>query len=157
MENDINGAFCWYQNNPDNFKNEYGALYNWYAVQTGKICPTGWHVPSDDEYIALILGFIGAQNIAGGKMKEAGLTHWLSPNTGASNESGFTGLPAGRRYYYDGTFITIGELGYFWTSTEDDEEDVYAGVGILHYNSIELEGDTYSKPNGMSVRCLKNK
>jgi uncharacterized protein (TIGR02145 family) len=145
-------AYCWFDNDSATYKYVYGALYNWYAVNTGKLCPAGWHVPSNEEYMTLVT-IIGGMDVAGGKMKESGTTHWLSPNTGATNESGFTGLPGGRRYYYDGTFIKIGELGFFWTSTED--EVVYGGIGILHYDSAALEGDGYSKPNGMSVRCIK--
>jgi len=146
-------GYCWYDNDSLTYKSTYGALYNWFAVNTGKLCPTGWHVPTDPEYMQLV-NDMGGLIVAGGKIKEAGLTHWISPNTGATNETGFTGLPGGRRYFYDGTFITIGQLGYFWSSTEN--EGVYGGVGIMHYNSAELEGDAYSKPNGMSVRCMKD-
>jgi uncharacterized protein (TIGR02145 family) len=109
-------------------------------------------VPTNDEFIAFVT-YLGGLEIAGGKMKEEGTTHWLSPNTGATNETGFTALPGGRRYYYDGTFINLGALGYYWSADED--EGIYGGVGILHYNSVEIEGDSYSKPNGMSVRCIK--
>ncbi|MBN2665560.1 MAG: fibrobacter succinogenes major paralogous domain-containing protein [Bacteroidales bacterium] len=147
-------AYCWYNNDATTFKNVYGALYNWFAVQTGKLCPAGWHVPDNDEFIEFVT-FLGGLSVAGGKLKETGTSHWLSPNTGATNESGFTALPGGRRSIItNGTFVTMGEIGFYWSADED--EIVYGGIGILHYNSAEIEGDAYSKPNGMSVRCIKD-
>ncbi|MBG0859550.1 MAG: T9SS type A sorting domain-containing protein [Bacteroidales bacterium] len=146
-------GYCWYNNDSLTYKPAYGALYNWFTVNTGKLCPTGWHVPKNDEFIAFVT-YLGGLEMAGGKLKETGTTHWLSPNTGATNETGFTALPGGRRYYYDGSFMSRGQLGYYWSATED--EVIYGGVGILHYNSVEIEGDSYSKPNGMSVRCMKD-
>ena len=74
-----------------------GVLYNWPAVMTEGICPSGWHIPSDEEFTELT-DFLGGESVAGGKMKEAGLDHWNSPNTGATNSSGWTGLPGGYRY-----------------------------------------------------------
>ena len=73
-------------------------LYNWYAVNTGKLCPEGWHVPTDDEW-TILTDYLGGKSVAGGKLKETGTSHWLSPNTGATNETGFTGLPTGYRNY----------------------------------------------------------
>ncbi len=146
-------AYCWYNNDASTYKAVYGALYNWFAVQTGILCPTGWHVPDNNEFIAFVT-YLGGLSEAGGKLKETGTSHWLSPNTGATNESGFTALPGGRRYIMNGTFVKMGELGFYWSADED--EVVYGGIGILHYNSAEIEGDSYSKPNGMSVRCLKD-
>jgi uncharacterized protein (TIGR02145 family) len=146
-------GYCWYNNDSLTYKPAYGALYNWFAVNTTKLCPTGWHVPSNDEFIAFVT-YLGGLDVAGGKIKETGTTHWFSPNTGATNETGFTGLPGGRRYYYDGSFISLGALGYYWSATED--EVIYGGIGILHYDSAAIEGDGYSKPNGMSVRCIKD-
>jgi len=152
-KNLITPGYCWYDNDPITYKSVYGALYNWYAASSGKLCPTGWHVLTEDEYEVLVI-YLGGLSDAGGKLKETGLTHWISPNTGATNETGITGLPGGRRYYDDGTFISIGELGYYWTSTED--EVIWGSMGILHYDSAVLEPDGYSKPNGMSVRCIKD-
>ena len=86
-------AYAWYDNDIIN-KNIYGALYNWYTVGTDKLCPTGWHVPSKEEYITLA-EFAGGEDIAGGKLKETGTTHWKSPNTGATNELGLSALPGG--------------------------------------------------------------
>ena len=89
-------GYCWYDNDVNN-KNLYGGLYNGYCVITGKLCPTGWHVPTDSEWTELS-DYLGGDDVAGGKMKETGTTHWLSPNTDANNESGFTGLPGGYRH-----------------------------------------------------------
>ncbi|MBI5010148.1 MAG: fibrobacter succinogenes major paralogous domain-containing protein, partial [Bacteroidia bacterium] len=87
-------GYCWYNNDATTYKSTYGALYNWYAVNTGKLCPIGWHVPSDDEW-TLLTTFRGGYSVAGGKLKETGTLHWTSPNTGATNETGFTALPGG--------------------------------------------------------------
>ena len=106
----------------------YGRLYNWYAVADSRnIAPTGWHVPSDAEWkqLEMYLGMSQSEadglavrgTTEGGKMKEAGTTHWLNPNTGATNESGFSGLPGGYRGY-NGSYYGIGGIADFWSSTE---------------------------------------
>jgi uncharacterized protein (TIGR02145 family) len=158
------GAYCWYNNDAKTNKNVYGALYNWYAVNTGKLCPIGWHVPTVTEWTTLG-AFLGGDDVAGGKMKEADLTHWSSPNTGATNESGFTGLPGGLRgnnmFRYPSTFGEIGRRAFFWTSTEVpceagcDPAVPYRGLG---YNFIFIDV-SYSGAImnlGFSVRCVKN-
>lgn len=100
------GAYCWYTNS-NGFEQPYGKLYNWYAVIDSRgLCPTGWHVPSDAEWTTLT-DYLGGTSIAGGKMKETSTTHWISPDSGATNESGFTGLPGGNRNS-DGTFLFLG-------------------------------------------------
>jgi uncharacterized protein (TIGR02145 family) len=89
------GAYCWYNNDAATYKATYGALYNWYAVADSRnIAPTGWHVPTDAEWTTLTT-FLGGESVAGGKLKETGTNHWTSPNTGATNETGFTALPGG--------------------------------------------------------------
>jgi uncharacterized protein (TIGR02145 family) len=118
-------GYCWYNNVPANLI-AYGALYNWYAINTASngnknVCPTGWHVPTDGEWTTLT-NALGGTGVAGGKMKEAGLAHWVTPNTGATNESGFAGLPGGYRKG-DGTFVNVGSYGYWWSSTEDYTTD----------------------------------
>ena len=87
-------AYGWYDNNVAN-KTPYGALYNWYAVNTSKLCPYGWHVPSDVDWTRL-KSYLGGEDVAGGKLKEAGTNHWDSPNTGATNDSGFSALPVSK-------------------------------------------------------------
>jgi uncharacterized protein (TIGR02145 family) len=116
------GAWCYYANNSTN-GTTFGKLYNWYAVAgihdtdpntPNKIlAPTGWHVPSDAEWTSLIT-FLGGSSVAGGKMKSTN-TLWQSPNTGANNESGFTGIPGGLRYYLDGVYFDLGGAGNWWS------------------------------------------
>jgi uncharacterized protein (TIGR02145 family) len=95
------GAWCWYNNDSANGA-VYGKLYNWYAVNDPRgLAPEGWHIPSDAEWTTLTT-FLGGEGVAGGKMKERGITHWIYPNTDATNSSGFTGLPGGVRYFLGG-------------------------------------------------------
>ncbi|MGV9003096.1 FISUMP domain-containing protein [Flavobacterium sp.] len=115
------GAWCYYQNNTANGAT-YGKLYNWYAVNDPRgLAPAGYHIPSDAERITLTT-FLGGESIAGGKMKST--TGWNSPNTAATNSSGFTGLPGGCRNDY-GSFYFIGETGYWWSSSEDDATNAW--------------------------------
>ena len=145
------GAYCWYNNNIS-YKDVYGALYNWYAVQTGKICPTGWHVPSQEEWMEMI-NHTGGIPVAGGRMKEAGTTHWLSPNTGATNESGFTALPGGS-YYGGKHFSNMGIAAFFWSSSQIGINSAW--VRYLSCNYSDVRRIQYKKEYGFSVRCLKD-
>ncbi len=156
------GAYCWYDNNASN-KNTYGALYNWFAANSGKLCPTGWHVPSKADFETLILGQ-GGDAAAGGKLKEKGLTHWHDPNTGADNSSGFTALPGGQRYISDyGSvasllFEGIKSMGLWWTTTPYSGQTTIPHayyLGIWYDNASAVTG---SRPrlSGMSVRCIKD-
>jgi uncharacterized protein (TIGR02145 family) len=138
-------AYCWYNNNAF-YKTTYGTLYNWYAATSNKLCPTGWHVPTDDEWMVLI-NDLGGESIAGGKLKESGTSHWYSPNTGATNKSGFTALPAGCRYYL-AEFIGFGSWGLWWS--------IPNYVPFLHYQKTNIEFDSSIKHYGLSVRCLKD-
>ena len=145
-------AYCWYNNDPDTYKDPYGALYNWYAVNTGKLCPSGWHVPTHDEWTALT-DYLGGGVVAGGKLKESGILHWDSPNVDATNETGFTGLPGGARQ--DGGFMFLGISGSWWTSTEYNSS--WAFERGLNYNSGSVFWVSFNpKTNGYSVRCLKD-
>jgi uncharacterized protein (TIGR02145 family) len=146
------GGFCWYNNDSTN-KKVYGALYNWYAVATNKLCPKGWHVPSDDEWMSLQT-FSGGAQFAGGKLKEKGISNWKSPNTGATNSFGFTALPAGFRSF-KGSFSFIGKSAYWWTSTEDFKTN--ANFYSIRYKYSNLYQYIADKPNGFCVRCLLNK
>jgi len=148
---DTDGAYCWYHNDIKN-KDIYGAIYNFYAAGTGKLCPKGWHVPTKDEWIALGTTLGGDVN-AGGLLKEAGLEHWKSPNTDATNESGFTALPGGVRMT-NGAFNFIWENTYWWSSTESG---TYAYGSYVTYDSAALNSGTLSaKEGGMSIRCIKD-
>ena len=149
------GALCNYDNS-ESIAAVYGRLYNWHAVNTGKLCPEGWHVPSKEEWTTLI-DYLGGEEIAGGKLKESGFNHWLSPNEGASNESNFTALPGGIR---DGKgFHNLGERTWFWTSTETNSLIVpnnHAESVLLFYNEIYVMNMNRNKPYGIAVRCIKD-
>lgn len=144
------GAWCYYNNDPANAA-VYGKLYNWYAVTDPRgLAPSGWHIPTDAEW-TILTTFLGGESVAGGKMKEAGTMHWLSPNTEATNESGLTILPGGAG---NGNFLGIGKFGYFWSSSEFNtlfgwERTLYNFAG----NVGILGGEKWS---GRSVRCLKD-
>ena len=153
-------AYCWYKNDAATYKATYGALYNWYAVNKGKLCPAGWHVPTDVEWHSLILymdpaAILGSveSSLAGGKLKETGLTHWLTPNSGATNESGFTALPGGCRLS-DATFTDVGFRGYWWGSTESSTPSAY--YRTMNYLDVYVLRDIFSKQYGLSVRCVRN-
>jgi uncharacterized protein (TIGR02145 family) len=150
-------GYCWYKNDPATYKTPYGALYNWYAVNTGKLCPTGWHVPTDAEWTRLTT-YLGGETVAGGKMKSTGTIGggtglWQNPNTGATNESGFTGVPAGC-LNIDGTFIGIGYSSYCWSSSDYDIGSAW--LRYLDANNSNVLKVGVSKSNGFSVRCLRD-
>jgi len=141
------GAFCYYGNNP-NMNGIYGALYNFYTTIDGRyLCPTGWRVPSQEEWEVLIEN-LGGESIAGGKMKEAGTLHWNSPNKGATNESSFTGLPAGYRDN-NGEFNEMGVYGKWWSTSND------SSYRYLSFNDASLSKENNYKVFGTSIRCLK--
>jgi uncharacterized protein (TIGR02145 family) len=145
-------AYCWYNNNEAANKNVYGAMYNWYAVNTGMLCPAGWHVPSDADWLALT-NYLGGDEIAGGKLKEAGTVHWTTPNTEASNESGFTALPGGYRNKY-GTFSGFGGFCYWWCSNEYDP--TLAFYRMLYYTSSFVLRTGNNKLDAFYVRCVRD-
>ena len=145
------GALCDYGNIPSNSET-YGKLYNWHAVNTGKLCPTGWHVPSDAEWTELT-DYLGGTSVVGGKLKETGTTHWASLNTGATNETGFTALPGGYRIF-NGPFSYIGYFGYWWSATKLGANDAW--YRRMFYNASSVDRDYYDKELGFSVRCLKD-
>jgi uncharacterized protein (TIGR02145 family) len=144
-------GFCWY-NNDDSYKDTYGAIYNGYAIVKGNLCPDGWHIPSVDEWRELSSA-LGDSTIAGGKMKEAGADHWLSPNKGADNSSGFDGLPSGIRYF-EGTFSSIQTYTAIWSSTETSDDNLWSAG--LYYADSGLSLNHKNKRYGFSVRCIKN-
>ncbi|MBA7527477.1 hypothetical protein ES705_19653 [subsurface metagenome] len=145
-------GYCWYNNDEASYKNTYGALYNWYTVNTGKLCPTGWHVPTDSEW-TILTDYLGGYSVAGGKLKETGTTHWNSPNTGATNESGFTALPGGYRTN-SGAFNNVGSNGNWWSSTESSS--TYAWHRSMNYSSSNVYRDYSGKSYGFSVRCVRD-
>jgi uncharacterized protein (TIGR02145 family) len=146
------GAWCYYENNTANGP-VYGKLYNWYAVNDPRgLAPLGYHVPTDAEWTTLTT-FLGGEAVAGGKMKSTGTSLWLSPNTYATNSSGFTGLPGGSRSD-DGTFDDIGSNGFWWSSSE--LATPYAWNRYLGYNFGFAGRGSYVKAVGFSVRCLRD-
>jgi len=146
-------AFCWYTNDAVSFNATYGALYNWYTVNTGKLCPSGWHIPDDAEWTTLFT-YLGGESVTGGKLKETGTTHWLSLNVGASNESGFTARPGGYRYILEGSFYWMANAGYWWSSKDYDISN--AMYESLQYISSWVVRSYLPKNCGFSVRCLKD-
>jgi len=137
----------------------YGGLYQWNemmnytttAVVQG-ICPDGWHLPTDAEWTSLTT-YLGRESVAGGKMKETGTTHWVSPNTGATNSSGFTGLPGGYRSS-NGAFNNSGYNGTLWSSSENSTTNAWSR--FLYYSSANVSRANYAKGYGFSVRCLRD-
>jgi uncharacterized protein (TIGR02145 family) len=153
-------GYCWYGNDEATYKAPYGAIYNWYVVDSasngGKnVCPTGWYVPSDEEW-DILATYLGGADVAGGKLKEEGTTHWLSPNEGATNETSFTALPGGYCNANIGVFDGIGYWGFWHSSSpwarsswESDNYYITASDKNFWFNY-------YDKRIGISIRCLKN-
>ncbi len=164
---DTSDAYCFYgdSNNDGNVDityPDYGALYS-YAAAIGDnwmrennpgqgVCPDGWHLPTDAEWTTLT-DYLGGESIAGGKMKEIGTTHWNNPNTGATNESGFTAFANGA-HKSDGTYMYFGSTGYWWTATEYNSYNIY--IRRISYNSGAITRTFANRPNGYSVRCIKD-
>ena len=145
-------GYCWYNNDEVTYKNTFGALYNWYTVNNGNICPTNWHVPSHAEW-TILTDYLGGTSVAGGKLKETGTTHWNSPNSDATNESGFTALPGGT-CRSTGEFGYIGNYGDWWSATEYDATRSWNRY--LYYGFSEINSGLYTKDAGFCIRCLKD-
>ncbi|MCX6303051.1 MAG: expansin EXLX1 family cellulose-binding protein [Bacteroidia bacterium] len=144
-------SYCWYDNNETANKNTYGALYNWYSINTGRLCPAGWRLPTNTETASLV-SYLGTAD-AGSKLKEAGTSHWTG-NTGATNESGFKALPGGYRDGNDGVFSGIGNNNYMWGFNEDNINNAWSHY--LTATGSELTEASKLKQYGYSVRCIKN-
>jgi len=153
------GAYSDVFNKPT-LSNTYGRLYNWFVVNDSrKICPINWHIPTNTEW-TLLITYLGGESVAGGKLKETDTLHWKAPNTGATNESGFTALPSGARGS-DGSFgidTFLGKFCSWWTSTGDTTEPThsYALDWFLSNTTRNIVWASQTKQNGFSVRCLKN-
>jgi uncharacterized protein (TIGR02145 family) len=146
----ITEAYCNVLNDANN-ASVYGRFYNWYAVTDSRnLAPAGWHIPSDAEWTTL-MNYLGTN--AGGMLKETGTTHWNTPNTGATNSTGFTGRAAGDRSY-TGLFHYIGEYACWWCTTQYSTNDAWEYV--LRYNSSGYTRMSYSKGLGLNVRCVKD-
>ena len=138
-----------YENNESNAK-IYGYLYNWETAK--KVCPSGWHLSSKDDWSAL-LTYLGGESFAGDKLKEAGTGHWQKPISAATNESGFTAIPGGFRNE-NGEFYVLGYNCWWWCSTEEDTER--ANQVLIFGHTKEVTISYINKNNGFSVRCVKN-
>ena len=159
------GAYCYYNNDSATYAAVYGKLYNWNAVAgiydasslstpslRKNLAPAGYHIPTDAEFTTLITT-LGGTAVAGGKMKEAGTSHWTTPNTGADNSSGFGGLPGGIRYNI-GIFDFIGKKGFWYSSTEISATE--AVCFVLNYDNSYVNRYNFYKADGYSVRCIRN-
>jgi uncharacterized protein (TIGR02145 family) len=156
-------AWCNFGNDV-NFDATYGKLYNWFAAAEPSICPQGWHLPTDSEWQELELalgmppdelnvsGFRGSAQNVGGRMKTMVL--WNDPNSGATNEIGFAGLPCGYRTYDQGMFDNLGVFGYYWSTTESGANNAWARG--LYYNNIGASRDAYIKRTGFCLRCVRD-
>jgi uncharacterized protein (TIGR02145 family) len=151
-------AYAWYKMDSARYAIPYGALYKWYTLSSGKLCPTGWHLPEDDEWTTL-MNYLGGTDNAGGLLKEAGTVHWSSPNTGATNQSGFTALPA--ETYYSPPREPGLECG-FWTFTKTYPYKTETGMldynraWVLYANKATFSPAIFSKEIGLSIRCIKD-
>ena len=147
------GAWCYYNNASANGL-IYGKLYNWYAVNDPRgLAPVGWHIPSHAEWNTLS-NFLGGSSVAGGFMKETGTLHWRSPNTAATNSSGFTALPAGFLDSGGASFLTINDNANWWSTTEVSIAGAY--YRYMNYTNNTLYVNGVNKKQGNSVRCVKD-
>jgi uncharacterized protein (TIGR02145 family) len=153
---DRTGAYCWYENDLPSHGVVLGALYNQYAVdnarglvyfERGGVQETGWKVPSASEFDELI-AIMDSVTVAGGNLKEVGLSHWATPNTGATDRVGFKALPGGKRSETDGSFSEIGDSAYFWTT-----DALYSY--LIQYNDSSIFAWLNAKAGGLSVRCMR--
>lgn len=156
-DNSTDKAYCFYDNNDNS---DYGALYTWAAASNGVafttvdvqgVCPDGWHLPNDSEWneLGVYLGY----DVAGGKIKEVGTSHWETPNSGATNSTGFTALPGGYRWQ-DGDFAEQTRLAFWWTSVQESAD--YADLWYVNNGSSSLIDKSDPKSMGYSVRCIKD-
>lgn len=157
-------GMCWYNNDSVSYDSLYGALYNWYSIWGGNLCPSGWHIPEDNEWQvleislgmtpsdAILTGYRGTGQ--GNKLKESGTSVWAPPNSGADNSSGFSGLPAGKRSDGGGDFSGMGNFGYWWTSSGYLSDFIW--YRILSCDETGVFRGYHNKGHGYSVRCIRN-
>ncbi len=146
-------AYCNYKNTANNDTiATHGRLYNWYTVNTGKLAPAGWHIPSDAEWTELTT-YLGGESVAGPKLKEIGAINWYTDYSYATNESGFTALPGGYRKY-NGEFSNINNYARWWSSTEESSSDAW--LRDMDDSFIDSLIDSDCKFLGLSVRCVKD-
>jgi len=145
--------YQWVYDANENNVTTYGRLYTWFAATDNRnVCPKGWHVPTDVEWSALN-SFLGGEGASGGKLKETGLNHWITPNSDANNSSGFAAIPGGWRYY-DGASEYLGYFSYWWSSTEGNVDNAWWRQ--VNYVNPNFSRNTMNKKYGLSVRCIKD-
>ena len=145
-------GYCWYDNDSSTYKVNYGALYNWHVVNTGKLCPAEWHIPTNTEWTTLV-NFLGGPSYSLGKLKERGTSHWITSNADATNESGFTALPGGYRFS-TGPFDSNRLANCWWLANEYNSlQASYTGINI---KSVTLGYFHENKRWGFSIRCIKD-
>jgi uncharacterized protein (TIGR02145 family) len=153
ISNEDSPKYQWAFGGYDTSATKYGRLYTWYTVTDNRnICPAGWHVPSDAEWTTLTT-YLGGESVAGGKLKETGITHWLTPNIGATNESGFLALPGGSRDY-GGSFGNYRHAGTWWSSTSTSALDAFSRS--MYHDETSTDRSANDKHFGFSVRCVKD-
>jgi uncharacterized protein (TIGR02145 family) len=128
-------------------------LYNWYAVSTKKLCPAGWHIPTDEEWTQLT-EYVGGEMTAGGKLKESGFRHWITPNSGATDEYAFRALPGGSFDLSDSLFQSIQKIGCWWTASTNTGD--LATSRLIYNNSERVERSFSPRKSGLSVRCVQD-
>jgi uncharacterized protein (TIGR02145 family) len=146
-------AYCWYINDISHGYT-YGGLYNWFAVNTGKLCPTGWHVATDAEWTTLTT-YAGGDSIAGGKLRVSG-GHWgMQASNNTTNEYKFSAFPGGSRP--NGSFYYIGTHGMWWSSTQSQNYADEAWYRVMfHVGRLDVFRTDKNKIEGFSVRCLRD-
>jgi len=146
------GAWCYYNNDPSTLAT-YGRLYNWYAATDSRgLAPAGWHIPGDGEWDALV-SCLGGETLAGGKMKITGIEHWQTPNTGATNSSGFSALPSGLRNA-DGSFFNGGNIAGWWSTNANSA--VEGRSRNIAYYDTQILNLSFEKKLGLAIRCIKD-
>ncbi len=145
--------YQWSYDSTESLVSTYGRLYTWYAVSDSRqVCPTGWHIPTDEEW-RILRDFLGGSSVSGAKLKESGLINWSEPNTDATNETGFTAIPGGIRLAGYG-FSSLGFAGSWWSSTYYDVNTVWAWS--MNNTTGDITRGVGENSNGLSVRCVKD-
>lgn len=148
------GAWCWYNDDSVTYAATYGKLYNWHAVNDPRgLAPLGWHIPTLAEW-AILTDYLGGTTVAGGAMKQTGTSLWTTPNTSATNTSGFTGLPGGVRNASTNNFTQRGEFGHWWSAS--NYATTHAWSPYLYYNDSNSSITYHQMNDGLSVRCVRD-
>jgi len=151
-QNSSSGAYAWHSNDSVSYNSLYGKLYNWYAINSGMLCPVNWHVSNDNDW-EILTNYLGGVGEALNKLKETGTVHWADPNEG-TNQSGFSALPSGSRDYTGNYGGQGGASGYWWTSSEQDNNSAWCYYISGYYQYVRRVA--FDKKSGFSVRCVKD-